>query len=98
MPRIKIEGVSKNFGKIKALEQVNFEMQDGEYVTILGPSGCGKTTLIKIVAGIWTPTEGRVLVDNKDLTNTPMEERDLGSVFPNILLYPKLIWRETPDY
>ena len=98
MPRIKLEGVSKNFGKITALEQVNFEMQDGEYVTILGPSGCGKTTLIKIVAGIWTPTEGRVLVDNKDITNTPMEERDLGYVFQNIILFPHMNVKDNAGY
>ena len=98
MPRIKLEGVSKSFGKITALEQVNFEMQDGEYITILGPSGCGKTTLIKIVAGIWTPTEGRVLVDNKDITNTPMEERDLGYVFQNIILFPHMNVKDNAGY
>src|SRR2546426_380452 len=98
MPRIKLEGVSKSFGKITALEQVNFEMQDGEYITILGPSGCGKTTLIKIVAGIWTPTEGRVLVDNKDITNTPMEERDLGYVFQNIILFPHMNVKDNTGY
>src|SRR5947209_19133499 len=98
MPRIKLEGVSKSFGKITALEQVNFEMQDGEYITLLGPSGCGKTTLIKIVAGIWTPTEGRVLVDNKDITNTPMEERDLGYVLQNIILYPHMNVRDNAGY
>lgn len=98
MPRIKLEGVSKSFGKITALEQVNFEMQDGEYVTILGPSGCGKTTLIKIVAGIWAPTEGRVLVDNKDITNTPMEERDLGYVFQNIILFPHMNVKDNAGY
>src|SRR2546428_11284689 len=98
MPRIKLEGVSKSFGKITALEQVNFEMQDGEYITILGPSGCGKTTMIKIVAGIWTPTEGRVLVDNKDITNTPMEERDLGYVFQNIILFPHMNVKDNAGY
>lgn len=90
MPSVRVEGVSKRFGRIVALEAVDLEVREGEYLTILGPSGCGKTTLIKIVAGIWPPTEGRVLVDGRDVTETPIEDRDLGYVFQNIVLFPHL--------
>ncbi len=98
MPGIRLEGVSKRFGKIAALQKVDFEMQDGEYVAILGPSGCGKTTLIKIIAGIWPPTEGRVLIDNRDITGVPIEERDLGYVFQNIILFPHMTVKNNAGY
>ncbi|OLD02053.1 hypothetical protein AUG19_04260 [archaeon 13_1_20CM_2_54_9] len=98
MPAIRLEGVSKRFGKIAALQKVDFEMQDGEYVAILGPSGCGKTTLIKIIAGIWPPTEGRVFIDNRDITGVQIEERDLGYVFQNIILFPHMTVKKNAGY
>ena len=98
MPDIRLEGVSKRFGKIAALQKVDFEMRDGEYVAILGPSGCGKTTLIKIIAGIWPPTEGQVFIDNRDITGVPIEERDLGYVFQNIILFPHMTVKNNAGY
>ncbi len=98
MPSIKVEGVSKRFGRIVALETVDLGIQEGEYVAILGPSGCGKTTLIKIIAGIWPPSEGRVLVDGRDTTETPIEERDLGYVFQNIMLFPHMSVKDNARY
>ena len=98
MPKIRTEGVSKRFGRIVALENVDLEVREGEYVAILGPSGCGKTTLIKIIAGIWRPTEGRVLVDGRDTTRTPIEERDLGYVFQNIMLFPHMSVKDNARY
>ncbi|HLE53708.1 MAG TPA: ABC transporter ATP-binding protein [Thermoplasmata archaeon] len=94
MPRIEAVGLAKRFGRITALEKGDLTIEDGEYVAILGPSGCGKTTLIKLLAGIWEPTEGRVLVDGKDVTNLGVEDRDLGYVFQNIVLFPHMnVWR-----
>ena len=90
MPEVRVERVSKRFGRIVALEGVDLLVRDGEYVAILGPSGCGKTTLIKIIAGIWHPTEGRILVDGRDVTRAPIEDRDLGYVFQNIVLFPHM--------
>ncbi len=90
MPTIRVDGVGKRFGRVVALDRVDLEVQDGEYVTVLGPSGCGKTTLIKIISGIWEPTEGRVLVDGRDVTHLPLEDRDLGYVFQNIVLFPHM--------
>ena len=66
MPKIEAVDIAMRFGRITALEKVNLTVEDGEYVAILGPSGCGKTTLIKIIAGLWEPTEGRILVDGRD--------------------------------
>jgi len=94
VPRIEAVGLAKRFGRITALEKGDLTIEDGEYVAILGPSGCGKTTLIKLLAGIWEPTEGRVLVDGKDVTNLGVEDRDLGYVFQNIVLFPHMnVWR-----
>lgn len=98
MPAIRVEGVTKSFGRITALEEVNLTIQDGEYVTILGPSGCGKTTLIKIIAGIWPPSNGHVLIDGRDMTTARLEERDLGYVFQNIMLFPNMNVNDNAGY
>ncbi|MFQ6128313.1 MAG: ABC transporter ATP-binding protein [Thermoplasmata archaeon] len=90
MPRIELKGITKRFGEIVAVEDINLTIEDKEYVTLLGPSGCGKTTLVKIVAGIWEPTEGEVYIDGKRMNEVPVEDRDLGYVFQNIALFPHL--------
>ena len=90
MPNIRVVNVSKFFGNIKAIENINLEIRDGEYVVLLGPSGCGKTTLLKIIAGIWEPTGGKVYIDDNDVTNLPPEERNIGFVFQNYALFPHL--------
>lgn len=93
MPRIESVGVAKRFGRITALDTTSLTIEDREYVAILGPSGCGKTTLIKLLSGIWAPTEGRILVDGRDVTSLPVEDRDLGYVFQNIVLFPHMnVW------
>jgi len=93
VPRIEALDVAKRFGRITALDRTSLAVEDGEYVAILGPSGCGKTTLIKILSGIWQPTEGRILVDGRDVTALPVEDRDLGYVFQNIVLFPHMdVW------
>ena len=94
MPRIEAADVTKRFGPITALDRTNLTIEDGEYVAVLGPSGCGKTTLIKILAGIWPPTEGTIRVDGRDVTRLSVEDRDLGYVFQNIVLFPHMdVWR-----
>lgn len=93
MPAVELQGVTKKFGKVTAAENVNLKIEDKEYITILGPSGCGKTTLLKIIAGILEPTDGKVFVDGKCVNHIPMDERDLGYVFQNIALFPHLnVW------
>ena len=94
MPKIEMKGVTKRFGKVTAAEDVNLTLHDGEYLTILGPSGCGKTTLVKILSGIWEPTEGDVLIDGKSVLGVPTFERDLGYIFQNIALFPHMtVWQ-----
>lgn len=86
------------FGDFYAVRDISLDIGNGEYVTILGPSGCGKTTLIKVTSGIWTPTEGKVYVDGKDVTNVPMEDRDVGYVFQNIALFPHMDLKGNVEY
>ncbi len=90
MPRIEATDVEKHFGRIVAVDRTSLTVEDGEYLSILGPSGCGKTTLIRILAGLLVPTTGRVLVDGRDVTGVPVEDRDLGYVFQNIVLFPHM--------
>jgi putative spermidine/putrescine transport system ATP-binding protein len=98
MPTIELKGISKRFGKVVAAEGINLRVENREYVTILGPSGCGKTTLVKVISGIWEPTEGRVFIDGKDVTNIPIYERDLGYVFQNIALFPHMNIKQNVNY
>ncbi len=98
MPHIRLENITMRFGDITAVSDIDLEIRDGEYVTILGPSGCGKTTLIKIVAGILRPTDGKIFVDGKDVTKVPLEDRDTGYVFQNIALFPHMTIRGNAEY
>lgn len=93
MPEIVLKGVTKRFGRITAIENIDFSIKNGEYVTVLGPSGCGKTTIIKMIAGIWEPTEGHITIDGVDMSGWSISDRDIGYVFQNIALFPHMsIW------
>jgi NitT/TauT family transport system ATP-binding protein len=89
--RLLIEGVSKAFGNTKALERIDLEIEDNDFLCILGPSGCGKSTLLRIVAGLEVPSTGRVLLDGQ-----PVERPgpDRGMVFQSYTLFPWLTVRQ----
>lgn len=87
---ISIEHVSHSFGEKLVLDNVNLNVQKGEFVTILGPSGCGKTTLLRIVAGFQKATEGKISIAAKDMTNTPPHLRPVNTVFQKYALFPHL--------
>jgi ABC-type Fe3+/spermidine/putrescine transport system ATPase subunit len=90
MPEVELKGISKHYDTVRAADEVDLTIKDGEYVTILGPSGCGKTTLIRMIAGIIVPTKGEVYIGGKNMKGVPIEERDIGYVFQNIALFPHL--------
>ena len=65
---IQINGISKHFGNVKAVDDVSFSIKEGEFFSLLGPSGCGKTTLLRLLAGFEYPTNGNLLIDGSDIT------------------------------
>ena len=89
-PRVRLDSVTHRFGDVTALHDVDLDVRDGEFVTLLGPSGCGKTTLLRIVAGFERPTEGQVLLGGADVTRTPPYRRPANMVFQRPTLFPHL--------
>ncbi|WP_220475148.1 ABC transporter ATP-binding protein [Paracoccus sp. JM45] len=85
-----IDGISKNFGDVKALADIDLKIQRGSFVCLLGPSGCGKTTLLRIIAGFETATTGRLLLDGNDITQQPPHKRGFGMVFQSLALFPHM--------
>jgi iron(III) transport system ATP-binding protein len=89
-PYLQIEHVGKSFGIFRALEDISFEIHDGEFVCFLGPSGCGKTTLLRCIAGLEFQTEGIIRQDGIDISWLPPSKRDFGIVFQSYALFPNL--------
>ncbi len=87
---LKIEGVSKNFGSVSALRDIDMNVEKGSFVCLLGPSGCGKTTLLRIIAGFEHATSGRLLLDGVDVSNVPPHKRGFGMVFQSLALFPHM--------
>lgn len=89
-PIIEVKGVSKFFGEKTALDHINLSIKRGEFVTILGPSGCGKTTLLRLIAGFQTASEGVICIAGKEITQTPPHKRPVNTVFQKYALFPHL--------
>jgi multiple sugar transport system ATP-binding protein len=96
MPKIELKHVTKRFGKFVAVEDLNLIIEDRSFVTLLGPSGCGKTTTLRMIAGLETPTEGiitindRVVFSSEDGIDVPPDKRDVGFLFQNYALWPHM--------
>ncbi|AZS80938.1 ABC transporter ATP-binding protein [Achromobacter spanius] len=93
-----IEGVSMRFGAYQALDHIDLDIQQGEFVALLGPSGCGKTTLLRAIAGFLTPESGRILIDGQDISRLPAHHRPLNTVFQNYALFPHMTVLENVAY
>ena len=94
MADIHIDNLQKTFGQHTAVAGLDIEIADGELLVLLGPSGCGKTTTLNCIAGLETPSSGRILFDNKDVTALPPHARNIAMVFQSSLLYPHLTARQ----
>ena len=87
---IKFENVEIRYGDFVAINDLNLEIKEGEFFTFLGPSGCGKTTSLRALVGFITPSKGKVIVAGKDVTNLPVENRNIGMVFQSYALFPTM--------
>ena len=85
---VQFKGVVKRFGQVVAVEKMDLDIEEGSLVTLLGPSGCGKTTLLRMLAGLETPTEGDILIKGKRINDVPIHKRNLGMIFQNYALFP----------
>ena len=87
---VKFENVEIRYGDFVAIDDLNLEIKEGEFFTFLGPSGCGKTTSLRALVGFITPSKGKVIVAGKDVTNLPVENRNIGMVFQSYALFPTM--------
>ena len=87
---IELINVSKKYDDVYAVENFNLYVNKGEFITFLGPSGCGKTTTLRMIAGFELPTEGKILLNGKDITHLPPYERPVNTVFQRYALFPHL--------
>ena len=96
MPRIELINVSKRWGNFIGVNHLNMVIEDHEFITLLGPSGCGKTTTLRMIAGLETPTEGKIIIGDKVVfdsdkgINVSPAKRDIGFLFQNYALWPHM--------
>lgn len=95
---IVLKDVCKTFDSVTAVEHVNLDVFDGEFLTLLGPSGSGKTTVLRMIAGFEPLTSGSIFLDGKDVTGVPAFERDVNTVFQDYALFPHMSVKENVEY
>ena len=104
MPRIELINVSKRWGDFVGVDHLNMVIEDREFVTLLGPSGCGKTTTLRMIAGLETPTEGRITIGNKIVFDSELginispAKRDIGFLFQNYALWPHMTVQKNIEF
>jgi multiple sugar transport system ATP-binding protein len=90
MASLNLQNVSKRFGAVQAVQAVNLDIKDREFISLLGPSGCGKTTTLRMVAGLELTDNGAIIIGDKDVTILPPGDRDIAMVFQDYALYPHM--------
>src|SRR5882724_2798219 len=90
MPVLSLRSVRKRFGDLIAVEGASFDVGRGEFFSMLGPSGCGKTTILRMIAGFESPTEGQILIEGNDVSAVPPFRRNVNTVFQHYALFPHL--------
>ncbi len=94
MKGVRLKDITKMFGNVHGVKELNIDIQPGEFFTFLGPSGCGKTTTLRMIAGFYYPTEGKIFFDDRDVTTLQPNKRDIGMVFQNYALFPHMTVNE----
>lgn len=95
---LSVDSVSVEFGTIKALNNINLEIKQGEFIALLGPSGCGKTTLLRAIAGFQKPSQGNILISGTNISTLAPHQRPLNTVFQNYALFPHMNVLENVSY
>jgi multiple sugar transport system ATP-binding protein len=90
MARIELESISKSYGSVEVLRDINLDIADGEFVVLVGPSGCGKSTLLRMIAGLEPITGGEFRIDGARMNEVPPRDRDIAMVFQSYALYPHM--------
>ena len=90
MSRVVLNQVAKQYGSVTALQALDLEIQEGEFLTLLGPSGCGKTTTLRLIAGFISPSSGTIRLGDEDVTRVPPQHREIGMVFQDYALFPHM--------
>jgi putative spermidine/putrescine transport system ATP-binding protein len=97
-PAISLRGLSKHFGEVRAVDDLDLDIADGEFFSMLGPSGSGKTTVLRLVAGFEEPTGGTILLGGEDVTTRPPFARDVNTVFQDYAIFPHMSVVENVEY
>jgi multiple sugar transport system ATP-binding protein len=98
MASVRVRNLQKHFGSVKAVDNMDLEIEDGEFVAFLGPSGCGKTTTLRMISGLEIPTGGTIHIGERDVTNLPPRSRDVAMVFQDYALYPHMTIHDNIGY
>lgn len=98
MKGVRFNKISKSFGDVSVLEEIDLEVGEGEFLVLVGPSGCGKSTLLRCVAGLESPTSGRLFIGDRDVTEVEPRERDVAMVFQSYALYPHMTVAENMGF
>ncbi len=98
MSSVQLLDVTKRFGDVTAVNGISLTINDGEFFSLLGPSGCGKTTILRLIAGFYTPTKGKILFNDKDVSALPPNKRNTGMVFQNYALFPHMTVLENVEF
>jgi multiple sugar transport system ATP-binding protein len=98
MGRVALTEVTKRFGEVEAVRAVSLEVEDREFLVLLGPSGCGKSTVLRLIAGLESPTEGTIEIDDRVVNDVEPKERDVAMVFQSYALYPQMTARRNIEF
>ena len=90
MSNLKIENISKKYGTLDILKNIDLNIEDGEFLVLVGPSGCGKSTTLRLIAGLERPTDGQIFIDDLCVNDLDPSKRDIAMVFQNYALYPHM--------
>lgn len=89
-PLLQLKGINKYYGNSHILKDISFDLNDGEFLTLLGPSGCGKTTILRCIAGLEAVNSGDILLNGASIKDLPANKRNVNTVFQNYALFPHL--------